>query len=357
MHIILILIFLIACTIIYAMPNRINKNKWMSIFGGIILFMYGALRSISVGIDTIDYAEAYLLVQNLSFEAIFSSSALLVSRDPIFYFFVKSLTFISKDPHLLLMIISAIVAISFSYFVYKNSVNPFMSFIMFIGLRYYSFTLTGLRQAVAWSLIFYSYEFIKKRQLKKFTLVIIVASLFHSSAILFILAYPLSYLRNVKKISLIIMFGLLLNFTTNNLFLKLLTKIPILQQYENYLYRDESAGTGITMIMIYILILCFSYIMRKKIDKKSTYFYLMYNLSIVGLGITLLSFNYANIFRIGYYFIFPIVLILPISIKSSFNKKSEVVVSFLVILLLVAQYIIIGPGAGTDNYDFFWKID
>lgn len=103
------------------------------------------------------------MLSNLSFGSLFTSTWLIVSRDPIFYSFMKILTYISEDPQFMLIITSVIVALSFSIFIYKNSINPLMSFIMFIGLRYYSFTLTGLRQAIAWSIILISYQFIKEK--------------------------------------------------------------------------------------------------------------------------------------------------------------------------------------------------
>lgn len=356
MHVLLISLILLLGLIIRFPSSRSKVNKQISIWAGIILFLYAGLRATTVGTDLSTYTSTYIILPNMSFSSLVTSTELIVSRDPIFYSFLKILTYISAEPQFMIIITSAIVVLSFSIFIYKNSLNPLMSFIMFIGLRYYSFTLTGIRQALAWSIILFAYQFIKEKKFIKFTLVVIVASLFHISAILFIFAYPLSKLRKIEKTSLIISLGFLFNFISRNLILKILVRLPALQQYETYIYSGEQGTTGLTMLLIYISILLLFFIFRRIILSKDKNIYLAYNLSILGVGIMTLSFSYANIFRIGYYFVFPIIILLPSVINNSFDKKSQLIANAIVITLLVAQFFLIGPGAGTENYQFFWNL-
>lgn len=355
MHSLLILLILIVGLIIQFLSPTSKVNKRISIWAGINLLIYAGFRATSVGTDLSSYTSSYLMLPNMSFSSLFTSTWLVVSRDPIFYSFLKILTYISEEPQFMIFITSAIVVLSFSIFIYKNSLNPLMSFIMFIGLRYYAFTLTGIRQALAWSIILLSYQFIKERKFIKFTLTVIFASLFHSSAILFVLAYPLAKIKKIERMSLIISLGFLFNFMSNNLILKLLLRLPGLQQYESYIYRGEQGTTGTTMLLIYMSILLFFFILRNKILNKDKHMYLAYNLSILGVAITALSFSYANAFRIGYYFVLPIIILLPSSIINSFDKKSQLLINIIIITFLVAQFVIIGPGAGTENYQFFWN--
>lgn len=186
-------------------------------------------------------------------------------------------------------------------------------------------------------------------------MIVILASMFHSSAILFILAYPLANIRKIEKMTLIIFLGFMFNLISNHLILRLLVKLPGLQQYETYIFREEYGTTGTTTLLIYMSILIFFFVLKSKILSKDKYMHLAYNLSVVGVAITALSFSYANIFRIGYYFVFPIIILFPNAINNSFDKKSQLIINGIVITLLVAQFIIIGPGAGTENYQFFWN--
>lgn len=355
MHVVLVFSVLIVGIIIYSLPNKQKIQKRLSIWGGLNLFLYGALRSTATGTDVLSYVNTYKMLPDMSFASLFTVTNLMISRDPIFFSFLKVLTFINEDPQFMLMIISAIVAISFSIFVYKNSINPLVSFMFFICLRYYSFTLSGLRQAIAWSIVMFSYELIKNKKPIKFVVLVFIASCFHLSAIFFILAYPLANIKKIEKVSAIVAAIFLLNFVVKNFFLRLLIVIPILKQYENYVLIPEEATTGATMLFIYVFILIFAFVVRKIEVNKRNDFPIMYNLSITGFAITLLAFNFANIFRIGYYYILPIVLLLPSAINDLFDKNSRILVNLVVVLFLVAQFILLGPGAGTENYQFFWE--
>jgi len=347
------MLFLLGGCMIYITSQKTNIHKIISIWGGIVLFFYGALRSSSVGVDVFRYINSYLVVQDVSFREIFTS-ATMISRDPCFYYFLKLLTYINKNPQFMLIVISAIVAVCISIFIYNNSVNAIVSFTMFIGLRYYSFTLTGLRQAIAWGIVMLFYDYLKKKKLLKFVLIICVASLFHRTALLFILAYPLAKIKRIDIISFFALFMLLLNYITNSAIIKLIFKIPIFEQYSSYA-AGESTTSGSTMLSIYICILVLVFLMRKQLITKYYNFHLMYNLTLVGFVITTLTFNYANIFRIGYYFILPIIILLPLAVKNVADKKMQFILNYVVVILLVTQFIIIGPGAGTGNYQFFWQ--
>ncbi len=354
MHIILIISFLLVGLLLYFISNKVKVNKRISIWGCFILFFYGALRSTSVGTDVQSYTDTYLTLPYMSFKEIFSSIT-IVSRDPFFYTFLKMLTYINDDPQFMLMVISAIVAICVSIFIYKNSVNPILSFTMFITLRYYSFTLTGLRQAIAWAVVILSYEFIKEKKPLKFILTVCLAALFHKSALVFLLAYPLANVKRIDIMTLIASLILGINFITNGLIIKLIVQIPLLDQYQSYVFGGETTSSGSTLLLIYISIILFAFVVRNKIISKGDDIYLMYNLTIVGIAITTLSFEYANVFRIGYYFIFPIIILFPIVINRTLDKKFQQLLIYTVILVLTAQFIFLGPGAGTVNYNFFWQ--
>ena len=81
---------------------------------------------------------------------------------------------------------------------------PFLSLALYICFGFYSFIFSGLRQAIALAITYISYDFIKKRQLWKFTLTILVASTFHKSAIFFLPAYFIAQLKVTIPILLVI---------------------------------------------------------------------------------------------------------------------------------------------------------
>ncbi|ASA23809.1 EpsG family protein [Paenibacillus donghaensis] len=356
MHILLIGFILLGGFVINNTVQSKAKEKILAIWTGTLLFIYAALRSVSVGTDIESYSLSYLQLKYISFEEIFMSNT-IISRDPFFYFFLKLLTYINSDPQFMLVVISALITICITIFIYKNSVNIILSCTLFVGLRYYSFTLSGLRQALAWGIIMLSYNYIKEKKPVNFILLIILAALFHKSALIFLLAYPLASIKKLEIITISVPFVYLLNVLTNNGVMQLVLKIPFFKQYEDYggYLLGNSNNSGSTLILIYVSIYVIAFIFRKQVISNNDNIYLMYNLTLLGITITMLSIDYENLFRIGYYFIFPIILLLPLTINSIGDKKMRNILNAFVILLVFGQYILIGPGAGTDNYHFFWE--
>lgn len=352
MIIILVLSFIVYIFNIKHAPHLINKKT--SIWCGIALFVHGALRHPSVGIDVYGYVNSYKLVQRLSFEQIFTSTKYTVSRDPYFYAFLKLLTFINEDPQFMLVVISAITAICFSVFIYKNSKSVLLSFVMFVGLRFYSFTLTGLRQAIALGITMLSYEYIKNNKFFKFFICVWVASLFHSSAWIFLLAYPISKIKNIRTVVFTLLLLMAANLLTGNGIIGLLLKTPMMGQYQTYA-SGETTESGFTILLIYYAIIFMAYIYKKLNADEKDYNTVIYNFSIIGTVITSMTFNFATIFRMGYYYVLSIILLLPLAISYESNKYIKYAITTVTIVLLVAQYIIIGSGAGTGNYKFFWE--
>ncbi|MGN7763271.1 EpsG family protein [Paenibacillus sp. 22594] len=352
MHILLIVLLLLGGFGVSNIRDKKFKLKLVVVWSGFVLFLYGALRSINVGTDVNGYSLSYLQLQNISFKEIFLSNT-VISRDPFFYYLLKILTYINTDPQFMIVVTTAIVIICLSVFIYKNSVNPLLSFVLFVGLRFYSFTLSGLRQAVAWSIIMLSYNFIKEKKPIKFLILVLIASLFHKSALIFLIAYPFAKIKRIGSISFAVPFIFIFNYVTNNSLVEIALKLSFFQQYDGQLSNGNN-NSGSTLLLIYIGIYIFSLILRKKTNDESQENYQMYNLTLLGIIITMLSLDYDNFFRIGYYFIFSIVLLLPHTINRIGDEKTRNLVSAIVIILIIAQFIIIGPGAGTENYSFFW---
>ncbi len=92
---------------------------------------------------------------------------------------------ISSDPQILFIVTGAFTAFSFGRFVYRYSDIPWFSVLMFMTLQFYDLTLTGVRQIVAISILLFSYDYIVSRKPLKFFFLVLIASSFHRSSVLF----------------------------------------------------------------------------------------------------------------------------------------------------------------------------
>src|SRR5699024_6474158 len=94
-----------------------------------------------------------------------------------------------ENPQSLLVVTTIIVMTGFCLYIYNYSNNIWLSLYLLYILRYIFFSMSGLRQAIALVIILYSYKFLCHESIYKFIFIIFIASLFHRSALVFLLAW------------------------------------------------------------------------------------------------------------------------------------------------------------------------
>ena len=194
-------IFPIACWLIYdalVKKEEFNKDKtkkFMAFIAILPIFLLYVLRYKRVGVDTIGYVNFFESdIRNMTFGEIFNVEALRVEVG--YRFYVKLISLITDNYTVYFLFNGIIVFGSIYRFALKYSKNPFLVIYCFITLGTYQFFETGLRQALAISICLFAVDFIKDKKLVRFVLVVFLASLFHKSAWIFLMAYPLSLIKS-----------------------------------------------------------------------------------------------------------------------------------------------------------------
>ena len=79
-----------------------------------------------------------------------------------------------------------------------------------MGLPVFLLNFSGLRQAIAMGITALSFNFIKEKKPVQFILLVILASLFHKSAIVFLAMYPIYNIKLDKfgKVMSIVVLGI-----------------------------------------------------------------------------------------------------------------------------------------------------
>lgn len=90
---------------------------------------------------------------------------------------------------ILLLIQGAILSYCCYFIIWKFSVSPLFSLLVFFSILFSG--IYFVRQDVATALTFFSFLYIQKRRFIPFALTVILASFLHISALIFLLAYPL----------------------------------------------------------------------------------------------------------------------------------------------------------------------
>lgn len=328
---------------------------------GLLLFFFAALRSPVVGSDILGYDNDesgywmdYIKDSDMSFESILLNYG---GRDPIFHCFLRILSYISDSPQLMLVAIGAVFAFGFSYFVYHAKGNVLLSYMMLIGFRIYSFSLSGLRQAIAMGLIFIAYICLRDKKYVWYILLTLIASAFHTSALVFFVSFPLVFV-GPKIVFCGLLLLMLLNFTSGGLIIDYLASVFYSGRFNSYIARSTGMDfEGGATFFIYIIFYCLILLFYSMIKKKDSSFNKEFNILSMGIFFSTIGQRMDNVFRIAYYFIF---LLFPASSQMMSillnDKRSYSLICSVLSVLLAIQYILLGPGAGTAPYRFFWEI-
>ena len=329
------------------------KSKYKKIFvitASSLLFLLSACRHINFGSDTVAYVKRYISLVDTSLSQVWINFITGAEKDPFFYFISKLISLLGFNYQVWLAIIAAIFCFSVSKFIYDYSDDPYISFISLISLGYLYFSLSGLRQTIALSIILLSYKYLKENKLMPFIALVLFGSLFHKSAMVFLIAYPLGNMKiGWKQVTGIVVAPMLAYFFKP----QVLGVLYYVNRGGNYSYLIEQGTTLNLMgfiIQLFIYLFCIFY--KKRVLKSDVKNLKLYNLLFLGLIFQSFTIVVAEMFRVSMYFsIFSIALI-PKAINTEKDRWLRRIVYLAVFVALTSYILWAGSFSG---FKFFWE--
>ena len=333
-----------------------SKRKYEVVFLGVVLFLFAALRAPSVGIDIQRYCDSYRVVAEMNFGEILDPNGRYALRDPIFHCFMRILAYFSEDPQLLLAVVGAWVAITFSVFVYNTGGHVLNTFLLFICLRIYSFTLTGLRQSIAMGFVWLAFVCLQKKKYALYFVFLVAATCFHLSAIAFLLAIPLMLIKNNNLVLGSVLCFATANFLLRNRIVYYISNLFFFERFGGHVdIAMESETSFSSTFFLYIAMFIFIIFFFKQVKKDNPNSIGLFNLACFGLMISFVSQGFPNLFRIAYYYICCLFPLFTQTVNVSGKQSERIVFNMFIPVLLIAQYLVLGTSGGTENYIFFWQ--
>lgn len=343
-------IFLMIFFVFASCKNSNSRVKL--IIGSGILFVLMGFKDSSIGNDTLNYIELFDRLKNMP--SLIDSK----SRFEVGYQLYNKFISLFFDNYQILFVVTAAICIGcVVYGIKKNSKNWMYSLFLLIGFRFYYFFLSGLRQSIAVSIIFVAYVFLKKKKILPYILLIILATLFHFSAFIFIFAWPLLEMKVSSKDVLKILFGIgIIYIFFTPIFSWVLSVLPA--YYSGYLLTEATSTNNITNYLgfvIPVVFLVFAYTINyvkysrnvntlkiekyhvKESDLQNGYPDLQILFMLIASGLSLLATKASILDRmVMYYWIFSICTI-PNMIFSIKDKRNRLL-WFLLISIFVIAY-------------------
>ncbi len=195
-----------------------------------------------------------------------------------------------------------------AYLIIKHSKMPFLSVLLYMNLFMYYVSFNYVRQAIAISVICFSWDFIKKKQFIPFLAVVLFASLFHFSALIMLPAYFFAKMKGGIRTVLIYCYLLLLYYITSDSVLNILLS-QVHTEYENS--RFITTGISVIYIVVPFLLCAALFFARKYLTAAPPEFSYLVCLSYFAMFWMVVMTKHSLFERFSYYSYIFIVLAIP----------------------------------------------
>lgn len=332
-------------TIIWGSILLNKKKPYKKVFIAIVSFqmiLISGLRDVSIGADTWNYENHFYELIEMDFYS-WKNLALRIfqfgsynARDIGYEMFTKLFGMLIPNFRIYLFAIAIFVCWGLGRFLYKHSENLCLSYVIFQSFLLQFFLLTGIRQTIAVGLtVFWGYELILEKKLGKYILICLIAATFHTTAIIMI---PFYFVCNYRKDIIGKYFvGIMLSVIFISFGSRIFQYLP-LGMFSSY--ADSQGISSYTFIFMMLIIVAITGILdkthylrvRDKNDRN------MVNGTIISEVLIATSAVLDVLFRLGYYYIFYMLCLLPILLRTLEEKSAKVIKIMLYMILVVYVY-------------------
>lgn len=255
-------------------------------------------------------------------------------------FIIRFIQLFTTEPQWFFVITSFIYNFFIFLSIYRYSPNRAYSIVLCLFSCIYFISLNNVRQSCAAAILLFAFSTITEKKPIRFLALVLLASLFHYSSVIFIVVYPLCNLRFYRRHYLAYS---MLFFAFIFIGSGLLTAIIKLTKYSYFL--DSYLTTGritYTYMLHNLLILLVTYSVLKDSYKanKNDFCYLV--IQTISALVPFLSFAVASselVSRLDLYFLTYQILLIPYLVSRLRNQKKRVLVgSILGIYMFLYMY-------------------
>lgn len=337
-------------TLYLARESKTKDENTLKLFWGILLGML-VLRHEVVGTDTHAYHNIFNHFAKSSW------SEVIEYNNEVGYSVFNKIVSLCTDNFRWILILSAFISVYFMAKTYiKYSEDASLTIALLITTSNFVMLFSGLRQAIAISLGFLAFEFVKKKRIFAFLITVIVAIMFHTSAFMILFMYPLYHARITKNWMLLIVPMLGVLFVYNEPVFGYLTEI--MSRFTEYDATIASTG-AYTMLILYGTFAVFSYVIPDE-DRMDQEAFGMRNFLLFSVALQMFAPLHTLAMRMNYYYMAFIPLAIPKIIKCRSQRWNQVAVvaKYVMVIFFIAYFFIT---LSRDNplsiypYHFMWE--
>ena len=328
-----------------------HKNEVAMGMFWFLLFLLLVLRHESIGIDLPNYQYVFLFASKNNWQ-----KTLARSPEKAWSFVNKVVSLFTTDFRVM-MIVAAILGTMFIVKAYvKYSQDATLSIVLYMNLSCFILLFSGLRQSVAISLGFLAFEFVRKKKIFLYITVVIIAILFHTSAFMLLLMYPLYHIRLKKSALLFIVPIFLVLFVYNQQIFTFLG--DILQSFTDYDTTISNTG-AYSVLILFALLAITAFIIPDELNLDADTLG-MRNFLLLAVVLQMFAPLHNLAMRMNYYYIafIPILMTRIIKSRSKAWMEMAMVIRYVMVIFFTVYFFMF---ATKDNvlqtfpYKFYWE--
>lgn len=333
--------------------NNTTKKKYISKVGlfaiALVLFLLGALRYY-VGVDYTTYLERYIPQVLMGVPD---------AVEPGYKWIILIGSYLGNYQWIYVLTqLIIVILVFYSIRHYSNSVG-WSVFLLMFG-TYMNFAFSAMRQTIAIGIFLFSLKYLFDKKPIKFLICIMIATLFHKSAIFFLPVIIFMYIPFNRLIFLeIIIVSAILKGSLQSILLSIFQKLG---DYEGYItdFNGRTGTSGVLLLEILPITILIVYLMfSQKYDKlkNSRRLPVLMYLQSISTSILIFSNVLPQFERTLMMVSFSNIIMLPLLFPMIERKNVRIIVKaiFVVIYLIIFfQTIIVKSGSGSYPYRFIF---
>lgn len=333
-------------TLLTYRPTPIKPNKLMVFCALVSLVLVSGLR-VNIG-DTFFYMHIYD-TQDFTWEYI------LAQKDIGFGILQMLLKNISTDSQIMVFTTALITNVLVILVLYKYSRMIELSLYVYITGGMFLVTMNGIRQTLAAAILFAATKFLISGDWKKYMLIVLFASFFHSSALILVPIYFIVRSKAWSKATIILLLVAVLIVIGFDQFTAILFSAIENTQYGEYQNVNEG-GANIIRVLVDVFPLAIAFFARDKfrsIFPGSDY---IVNMSLIGFVFGIISTQNWIFARFGLYFGFYQLILISWIIKLLREKDGKLLYLGILVCYLIYFFYEHVISLGIQYYSNYLKL-
>lgn len=293
-----------------------RRRKAVCAFAFLILALMFGLRHPYMGVDLgygtgTGYLASFKRIAGFSWKEAFQKDWLNYEQGYILL--NKFMAIVSSNEQYFLGCCAVISLLPVMYVISKESSMPVFSIYLYMGLPAFLMLYSGMRQAIAMGLCSLAMMFINQRRPKAFILTVALASTVHYSAFIFGMAYPLYHLRMNSQVRIATIFIIPVVYVFRSKLFSILSKL-----FKENAVPDNNGAFMLAAVFALVYVFCVIYTDHSKEENG------LMNIYLVACCAQAMGGVYQTILRVGYYFMFSLVLLLPMMIHRQNERNARI---------------------------------